>query len=237
MVLPGVRGAHRARALGAVAAAAAADPGRFAVVLDERARMGREIHDTLLQGLVGVAVQFKVIAEHLHSSPDAAKERLERLRKLVEHYICETRQSIWDLRSPTLEAADLISALRQAGETITADKNVQFELVVTGKPYRCDPKVEEQLLRVGREALSNAVRHADPNRVRVDLAYGPDTVLLRVTDDGSGFSPDDPGFSAGTHWGLTSMRERAQQINAKFHLVSAPGKGTELELIVPSAAR
>lgn len=210
---------------------------RFAVVLDERARMGREIHDTLLQGLVGVAVQFKVIAEHLHSSPDAAKERLERLRKLVEHYICETRQSIWDLRSPTLEAMDLVTALRQAGETITADKNVQFELVVTGKPYLCDPKVEEQLLRVGREALSNAVRHADPNRVRVDLVYGPGTVRLRVTDDGSGFSPDDPGFNAGTHWGLTSMRERAQQINAQFQLASAPGKGTELELIVPAAAR
>jgi signal transduction histidine kinase/ligand-binding sensor domain-containing protein len=210
---------------------------RFAVVLDERARMGREIHDTLLQGLVGVAVQFKVIAEHLHSSPDAAKERLERLRKLVEHYICETRQSIWDLRSPTLEATDLVTALRQAGETITADKNVQFELAVTGKPYPCDPKVEEQLLRVGREALSNAVRHADPNRVRVDLVYTHDVVRLRVTDDGSGFSPDDPGFNAGTHWGLTSMRERAQQINAQFQLASTPGKGTELELIVPATAR
>jgi signal transduction histidine kinase/ligand-binding sensor domain-containing protein len=210
---------------------------RFAVVLDERARMGREIHDTLLQGLVGVAVQFKVIADHLHSSPDAAKERLERLRKLVEHYICETRQSIWDLRSPTLESADLVTALRQAGETITADKNVQFELTVTGKPYPCDPKVEEQLLRVGREALSNAVRHADPNRVRVDLVYAHDAVRLRVTDDGSGFSPDDPGFNAGTHWGLTSMRERAQQINAQFQLASTPGKGTELELIVPATAR
>jgi len=82
---------------------------RFALVLDERTRMAREIHDTLLQGLVGVAMQFKVIADYLHSSPEIASERLERLRKMVEHYIVETRQSIWDLRSSALEAADLVT--------------------------------------------------------------------------------------------------------------------------------
>ena len=89
---------------------------------------------------------------------------------------------------------------------------------------------------MGREALSNAVRHAQPNRVRIELAYRSDSVRLRVVDDGSGFNPDDPGFSAGTHWGLTSMRERAEQVNGVFQLASAPGRGTELELIVPAAA-
>ena len=150
------------------------------------------------------------------------KSPLERLRKLVEHYIRETRQSIWDLRSPTLVTSDLVTALRDAGETLTADKNVSFDLVVRGKPFVCPPKVEEQLLRVGREALSNAVRHAQPTRVRVELNYQRDSVRLRVVDDGSGFNLDDPGFTAGTHWGLTSMRERAQQINAQFEIVTAP---------------
>ena len=207
---------------------------RFSAVLEERARMGREIHDTLLQGLVGVAVQFKVIADQFQASPDAARERLERLRKLVEHYITETRQSIWDLRSPVLESSDLVTALREAGQALTADKDMRFELIVRGKPFPCPPKVEEQLLRVGREAISNAVRHAHPNRVRAELSYQRDSVRLRVVDDGRGFDLNDPGFTAGAHWGLTSMRERAQQINADFQLASSPGKGTELELVVPA---
>ena len=88
------------------------------MVLEERARVGREIHDTFLQGIVGVAVRFKVISDLLQSSPDLAEDRLERLRKLVEHYIYETRQSIWDLRSSTLETDDLVTALRTSGETI-----------------------------------------------------------------------------------------------------------------------
>ena len=207
---------------------------RFSAVLEERARMGREIHDTLLQGLVGVAVQFKVIGDQVQASPDAARERLERLRKLVEHYITETRQSIWDLRSPVLEKSDLATALREAGQTLTADKDMRFELIVRGKPYPCPPKVEEQLLRVGREALSNAVRHAHPNRVKAELIYQRDSVRLRITDDGRGFDLNDPGFTAGAHWGLTSMRERAQQINAELQLASVPGKGTELDLVVPA---
>jgi signal transduction histidine kinase/ligand-binding sensor domain-containing protein len=209
---------------------------RFAVVLEERARMGREIHDTLLQGLVGVAVQFKVIADLVHASPGAAKERLDRLRKLVEHYIHETRQSIWDLRSETLAVDDLATALRTTGETVTADKRVRFEMAVAGKPLRCPPKIEEQLLRVGREALLNAVQHANPSRVRVELSYDPESVRLRVIDDGLGFNVDDPNINTGAHWGLTSMRERARQVNGQFQLASAPGKGTQLELTVPLLA-
>jgi signal transduction histidine kinase len=207
---------------------------RFALVLDERARMGREIHDTLLQGLVGVAMQFKIISDHLHASPDLAKDRLERLRKLVEHYICETRQSIWDLRSPALEAADLVTALRTACETITADRGVRFDMTVKGRPFTSPPKVEEQLLRIGREAVSNAVRHADPTCVALEIAYEEDAVKLRVTDDGSGFDIDDPAFATATHWGLASMRERAQQVNADLKITSAPGRGTELTLFVPA---
>ncbi|RPI55386.1 MAG: hypothetical protein EHM55_08010 [Acidobacteria bacterium] len=209
---------------------------RFTLVLDERARMGREIHDTLLQGLVGVAVQIKVIADQVSSSPAAARERLERVRKLVEEYIGETRQSIWDLRSPSLQGRDLAAVLRDAGEAVTADANVRFDLVVRGRPYACPPKVEEQLLRVGREALNNAVRHAHPSRVKVELIYERESVRLRVIDDGAGFNPDAPGLSTGAHWGLMSMRERAKQINAKLHLTSTPGRGTELELIVPAMA-
>ena len=207
---------------------------RFALVLDERTRMAREIHDTLLQGLVGVAMQFKVIGDYLHSSPEIASERLERLRKLVEHYICETRQSIWDLRSSALEAADLVTALREAGETVTADKQVRFEMAIGGKPYTCAPKVEEQFLRVAREALSNAIRHAHPTLVRLEIVYGSETLRLRITDDGDGFTLGDPDLNSGAHWGLTSMRERAQQVNGELQVESILGKGTAVDMVVPS---
>ena len=133
-----------------------------------------------------------------------------------------------------LEASDLGTALREAGQALTADKDVRFELVVRGKPYSCPPRVEEQLLGSAREAVSNAVRHAHPERVSAELIYQRDSVRLRVMDDGKGFDLNDPGFTAGAHWGLTSMRERAQQINAEFQLASSPGKGTELDLVVPA---
>ena len=209
---------------------------RFAIVLDERGRIGREIHDTLLQGLVGVAVQIKVISDKIDSSPALAVARLERLRKQVEQYICETRESIWDLRSPQLHLRDLATALRQAAAAVMADQPAAFELVVTGKPHPCDCRVEEHLLRVGREALSNAVRHAAPTRVRVDLIYGPDTVRLRVVDDGCGFNLEDPRIGAGGHWGLTSMRERAQTVNGHLNVITAPGRGTQVDLVVPVVA-
>jgi signal transduction histidine kinase/ligand-binding sensor domain-containing protein len=209
---------------------------RFGLVLDERVRMGREIHDTLLQGLVGVAVQFKVIGDQLPPSAQAARDRLERVRKLVEHYIAETRQSIWDLRSPSLLDHDLTTALREAGRNIVGDNNIGFDVVVRGKAYACPPRVEEQLLRVGSEAVSNAIRHAEPSRVTIELVYQRDAITLRVIDDGAGFDADDPGFTTGGHWGLASMRERAQQMNARLNLTSEPGRGTQLELIVPAAS-
>ena len=207
---------------------------RFALVLDERARMGREIHDTLLQGLVGVAMQFKIIGDHLTTSPDLARERLERLRKLVEHYISETRQSIWDLRSPSLQSADLPAALRASCETMTSPRGIKFDMTVTGAALTFPAKTEEQILRIGREAVANAVRHADPSVVRLELRYDARELVLRVTDDGSGFDVTDPAFADATHWGLESMRERAQQMNAQLIITTHPGAGTQLTLSVPT---
>jgi len=207
---------------------------RFALVLNERARLGREIHDTLLQGLVGVAMQFKVIGELVESAPEVAKQRLDDVRHLVQHCISDTRQSIWALRSPLLELDDLATALKKTGDAITSGSGVKFELTMIGTPYLCSPKVEEQLLRIGREALTNAMLHANPKRIQLELSYGKEGIRLRVIDDGSGFSVPVNEDVSGSHWGLMNMRERAQQVNGQLHLASAPGKGTELEFIVPA---
>lgn len=204
---------------------------QFDLVLAERARMGREIHDTLLQSLVGVALEFDDISSQLDPSATSLKAQVCRIREQVEHYIREARHSIWNLRSPTLETIDLSAALLEAGEAATAGGHARFEFVVNGTARWISASVEEQLLRIGQEALSNAVRHGAADVIRIELSYRPDSVSLRVSDNGRGFDSEHVAQAPESHWGLTSMRERAQQVGARFILMSRPGAGTTIEAI------
>lgn len=210
---------------------------QFALVIEERARMAREIHDTLLQSLVGLTLQLDAMASQSESAPGLVKQQLTRLRRQVARYIRETRQSIWDLRSPMLETRDIVSALREAGENLAAGSDVRLEYDVTGQPERLAPKVEEHLLRIGQEAISNAVRHAHATVVRVELEFGRSAVCLRIVDDGQGFDRAGAGHEAEHHLGLTSMEERAFRIGAQFNITTAPGAGTAVETTVPFSAR
>jgi signal transduction histidine kinase len=205
---------------------------QFSMLIGERARLSREIHDTLLQSLVGVALQFDSIANDIESLSPKAKNRFVRMRKQVEEYIREARQSIWDLRSPKLQRADLVTALRETCEQATADRGVALEFAVTGTPHRCPPKIEEQVLRIGQEAVTNAVRHADPNQVRIELHYDSSALTLRVADDGRGF---DPLETLTDHYGLVSMRERTEDVGGAFLLTSDLGRGTEVQAVIPLA--
>jgi signal transduction histidine kinase len=205
---------------------------QFSLILGERARVAREIHDTLLQSLVGVAFQFDAASIELDESPSVAKTRLARLRTQIELAIKEARQSIWDLRSPTLERRALPAALREVGESIVGG-GVRFELAVNGAPRPNTPRLDEAVLRIGREAISNAVRHARATYVHVQLSYDNDAVTLRVTDDGRGFGSATPQVA--DHWGLATMRERAEQLGGRLRLASSPGQGTEVEFIAPLA--
>lgn len=204
----------------------------FALVLGERVRLSREIHDTMLQSLVGVALQCDAVSNSL-DTPSAARDQLVRIRKHVEDFIREARQSIWNLRSPALERSDLAAALRESGKRATDGRPVGFDLHVSGAPYRSAPGVEEQLLRIGQEAVLNAVQHAQADRVRVELEYGDESLVLRVSDNGHGF---DPAFAADEpegHYGLVSMKERAEQIGGRFNLATSADAGTVVETVVP----
>jgi signal transduction histidine kinase len=205
---------------------------QFVVVLGERARLSREIHDTLLQGLVGVALQFDVIAHDLNEPK--SRDRLKRIQHELERYVREARQAIWDLRSLTLDRSDLVTALREACEYPSAATPVKVDFSVTGTPQRCSPRVEEQLLHIAREGMANAVRHAQAKQIGVKLEFGDETVTLRVTDDGCGFDPNSVPRNDG-HVGLSIMRERAATISGTFRLNSIRGRGTETETVVPLA--
>jgi signal transduction histidine kinase/sugar lactone lactonase YvrE len=207
---------------------------QFALVLAERIRMSRAIHDTLLQGLAGLALQMDDLSHTLDAAEaGSARGRVVRIRRQVEEYIREARQSIWDLRSPRLTRSDLPNALKQAGERAIGERPVTLDFTVTGTPHRCPPVVEEQLLLIGQEAVSNAVQHGRATRVGVEIAYDDGHTRLRVSDDGCGF---DPGVSNGVegHYGLISMRERAEQVKGRVRIDSAPGRGTRVEAIVPT---
>lgn len=207
---------------------------RFALVLGERTRVAREIHDTLLQSLVGVAFQFDAASSEYDESPPIAKARLERLRTQIELAIKEARRSIWDLRSPTLQQRELPAAIREVGEMITG-RAVRFDLAVSGALPKDMPRLDEALLRISREAISNAVRHASATEVHVQLSFDPDAVTLRVTDNGRGF--ESARAEVVDHWGLATMRERAEQMGGRLRLVSSPGQGTEVEFVAPFARR
>jgi signal transduction histidine kinase len=171
----------------------------------------------------------------LRSAPDPARRALQRVVDLLEHSIRETRFSIWDLRSPTFEMRDLATAVREAGETLTEGTGVSFDLAVRGRPSHSHPKVDEHVLRIAREAMNNALKHAHPTRIRVELVYGDGLMRLRVSDNGQGVDagafPDVPGI----HWGLKSMHERAQQIGGQLKFLSTPAAGTEIEVVLQDA--
>ena len=204
----------------------------FKLVLAERARLSREIHDTLLQSLVGVALQFDGIATALDASSPALRQ-LVKIRRHVEAYIREARQSIWDLRSPVLETRDLLSALREFGKDAAAEVNARFSAVAVGTLRECPPKVENQLLRIGQEAITNAVRHSGASRIGVELRFDDHAVTLRVSDDGRGFEYREDAHDGDAHYGLTSMRERAQELGATLNVITGAGRGTVIETIVP----
>jgi len=204
----------------------------FDLVLAERSRLGREIHDTLLQSLVAVALEFDDISEQLGPTKAALKAQVIHIRTRVEEYILEARQSIANLRSPMLERSDLGTALQKSGESATATHGIRFEFALHGMPRQLDETLAEQFLRIGQEAVSNAVRHGSASTIHMELYFDHTAVRLRVSDDGCGFDPDQPGLGADAHWGIAGMRERAERVGAQLRLISQPGAGTTVEAMV-----
>jgi signal transduction histidine kinase/ligand-binding sensor domain-containing protein len=205
---------------------------RFALLFAERVRLGREIHDTLLQGLFGIGLQCEAIASDLGPSQGVLKERLLRVQQDAESYVREARHSIRDLRSPTLQSSDLVGAVRESTQRMTFRMPLTCDVTVEGDAYRFSPNAEEQVLRISQEALLNVIRHANARHVGITLEYRPSSMLLRVSDDGCGFDAT-AGRADDGHVGLESMRERARTARGQFKLITSPGRGTIVEVTVP----
>jgi signal transduction histidine kinase/ligand-binding sensor domain-containing protein len=206
---------------------------RFALVLDERARLAREIHDTLAQGFVGVSSQLDAVALMLDSRLEVARTHLQIARKMVRHSLTEARRSVMDLRASALEGHDLPAALSEAAQQWTAGSPVRVHVDVDGEPRGLPGDLEQQLLRIAQEAVTNSVKHAHAQEVHIRLVCEDRKVTLLVADDGQGFEGTDSLWESGGHFGLLGMRERAERLGGQLQLHSTPGHGTDIEVKVP----
>jgi len=206
---------------------------QFAAVLAERNRLAREIHDTLAQGFVGIKLQLEACREMLSKGPQTAQQHLEMAHNIVGHSLAEVRRFIWDLRSQALPDGDLAASLSEFAGQLAAARGVRASVKVSGKERRLTAVVENNILRIGQEALTNAIKHAQAKQIQVELNFDLESVSLRVIDDGCGFDVKNRPSSSDGHFGLVGMMERAERIGGRLELESRPGEGTRVTLSVP----
>ena len=204
---------------------------QFRAVLAERNRIAREIHDNLAQDILGISVQLELVARLMPAAAETAKGHLDRARMLVRNSMAEARRYVCDLRSQELQKKDLPAALRDTTKRLTAASKIETVVEVAGPLRPLPVEVETNLLRIGQEAINNAVKHARANRIEVGLNFDTRKVQLSIRDDGRGFDPREQ--IADGHFGLLGMRERAEQIGGVLSIDSAPERGTQIAVDVP----
>jgi signal transduction histidine kinase len=203
----------------------------FEAVLSERGRFAREIHDSLAQGLTSISLQLECVRDEVVTDPDKARAHLETARSLVRDSLREARRTVWNLRPLALGEADLATALQRFANDLTRDGKVSCSQEIEGTPRPLPADHESALLRIGQESLTNAVRHAAPNKIVVRLRFGNDWVTLAVRDDGRGF---DVAERVGKGYGLTGMHERVAALGGSLSIDSKPGEGTEVSATLPT---
>ena len=205
----------------------------FAAILAERNRVAREIHDTLAQGLAAISMQLE-LAKNVPSGGAAEADRyVQAAHRLVRENLDEARAAIWNMRSQSLETHDLAGALDGILRQLAAGHSVETKLEVEGQQRRLAPRTENELLRIGQEAITNAIKHASPRRIEVRLVFREKQVELIVSDDGVGFDPQRAAAGCG-RFGLVGMRERAAQLGAELEITSESGRGSRIGLRAPT---
>jgi signal transduction histidine kinase len=179
-------------------------------------------------------MQLDLASDCFQPAPRVAEQALQTARNMSRRSMIEARQSVWDLRCQLLENGDLTSAISQIVEPLISRKQAKVNVSISGKPVHLPREIEMNLLRIGQEAVANAMKHGRAKNVDIELAYGGNSVSLSVGDDGVGFAAAEPAPSG--HFGLLDMRERAQSIGSQLKIASEPGRGTRVvvEVSMPS---
>ena len=212
----------------------------FEARVNERTRIARELHDTLLQSLHGLLMSFQRAANLLPERPAEAKQRLECAIDQAAQAVTESRDAVQGLRSSTVLTNELAMGIRSLGEELVAKQSGAdsplFNVAVQGTPRELNPIVRDDVYRIAIEALRNAFQHARARQIDVGLDYDDRQLCLRVRDNGKGIDSqivDKEGRSG--HWGLQGMRERATLVGGQLEIWSQPDAGTEIEVRIPAS--
>ena len=199
--------------------------------VEERIRIARDLHDTLLQTFQGLMIRFQVVNELL--GPGKAKDELEQTLEFGDRAVVEARDAVHDLRASATTTNDLVEALRGVADELAPATSSTIRFIVEGSPRELQPIVRDEIYRIGREALRNAVTHGFAGSIEVQITYQERSLRFVVRDDGNGIPPHVLETGKPGHYGLAGMRERARAIGAELKISSAQGFGTEIDLTVP----
>jgi signal transduction histidine kinase len=196
----------------------------------ERARIVHELHDTLLQGFLGASMLLdQAVEETPADSP--FRPALSRALRMVRRAVDEGRAAIRGIHTASPAPSSLEEALSTLLDEVAPGRGVRLRIFVQGNPRALNPAIQEQLLMIGREAVMNALRHSEATKIEVEVQYLRDLLLLLVRDNGCGINPEAVQKQSDSHWGLSGMRERAENIGARFDIRT--GAGTEVRVAVP----
>lgn len=201
-----------------------------ASILDERNRMAREIHDTLAQAFTGILLHIGAAMELIIKKPDKAEAHLATVDELARMGLAEARRSVTALRPKLLEEGNLFNALKRLTNQMKLSTHTHLTCEIIGTAYSLLPNVENHLLRIGQEALTNAIKYAHATQIDVELVCEESQCLLRIKDNGQGFDIDQVAASKG--FGLLGMSERVEQIGGELVIQTNPGQGTEIVVVV-----
>jgi signal transduction histidine kinase/ligand-binding sensor domain-containing protein len=201
--------------------------------MEERVRIARELHDTLLQGFQGLMLRFHAVTKTIPEDLPARRS-MENALDRADEVLLEGRERVRDLRQDEMSPSELPHMLATYGQELGRDHPIRFSLSIIGTQQSLHPTVADEAYRIGREALTNAFQHSEASKIEIEITYDDSRVGLRVRDDGAGISHDVLHRGRVGHWGLPGMRERAQKVGGQLKIWSQVGAGTEIELTVPA---
>jgi signal transduction histidine kinase len=154
-------------------------------------------------------------------------------RNLLSQSQVDVRRSVWDLRSRALEQFDLPGALSTSGKMLVEGANIDLEVTTKGRVRPLSETVEENLLRIAQEALTNAIKHSGATKAKIEIDYGPQNIVLQISDNGRGFEQNKTAGPGEGHFGLLGISERAKRLGAELSVTSEPGSGATVRVRVP----
>ena len=213
---------------------------RRAGVTEERQRLAREIHDTLVQGFTSIVMHLEAAEGALPSDMRALQRHVDQARRTARENLAEARRLMWALQPEALDRASLPEVLAKLTRSWSEENRITASAAITGTSRSLRPEIEVTLLRAAQEALANAGKYAHASQVMVTLSYMEDVVVLDVQDDGRGFDTIQlltplAGQIAGG-FGLKALRERAEQLGGTLSIESTPGEGTTIAIALPAVS-